>query len=127
MGKKISVRVSGVYANSNESSSDKKNGAKNGKLKCSYVYITSDADAEISEDKLTYENILTYQRDNNPILINYSEDSSRRVKQYNGLYGSLDSGNSYSFYRREYEEYKRDYYDAKEKKMKTEYKTYEGE
>ena len=127
MGKRISVRLSGVYNNENESDTSKINGAKNGRTRCSYIYITSDASAVISSENLTYEKILTDQREYNPILITYEEDSIRRVNQYNGLYGLSESGNSYSFYRREYEEYERTYYDPETKTTKTETKTFEGE
>ena len=125
MSKKISVRISGVSLGERSASSN--TGDKDGRLKCNYIYITSDAEAEVSKETINYDYILHYQRQNSPFLITFEKDPSHRTEYYNGLFVQNELGNSYSFYRREYEEFSRTYFDKNSNSSVTKTQVYAGE
>ena len=117
----ISIKISGVESDDYY--------ARDGRLACNYVYFASkyDEDEVINRADLTYGNVFSTQRETNPMLIQYSQDSARKIGQDGGLYCLLEGGNSYSFYRREYEVYEQSYYDPASGKMLKNTEVYKGQ
>lgn len=111
MSKAIKITLSGVGNNIQH----------DGQLSCKYVYASSKASGPESfaersitkqGDELSYTEVFTTYRDEEPIYFRYVEDPTYDLEPDYGLYTLVKGGNKFSIYKREYQIYQRTYCDS---------------
>ena len=96
MSKKFEIKISGVSADAYH----------DGQLQCNYFYASSNYD-HVSEGEPDYSEILAEERPYNPMIANYSADSTYRTAAMEGVFALTEGGNQFSIFRREYSVYER--------------------
>lgn len=115
MARKIEFSISGVGADAYH----------DGQLKCHYMYVSSNANHK-DEGEVTYTTFLSTYRNEFPIALNFTIDSTLNVDSVEGAAALTESGNYFSVYRREYQTYERVIRDPNDDSLKTEVETYQG-